>query len=294
MRFIQVGLTLILSLYFYYIPTVLHVEAVTITCIVLNLTLGLVHGCNDLLLLRNYFETKKTRLWGIIVYVLIIPLLLSLYFIAPVVVSILLLGLSAYHFGEQHATNLVVASKGVYAVLYLGLGLLIFSLLFLLNYNELAQVLSLFGFGFITYEVLKTTVVLAVVIQLIISLSLAAAREVRLKEFLFFELELILLAFSFLVMDLFVGFTVYFIIWHSVPSIVKQSKILFGNNQTMTVLRYFSNAIVIYIISLTAIAAIFFYLQDSVSIAVIVPLVLLFTVPHIVTISVNYYKDVTS
>jgi Brp/Blh family beta-carotene 15,15'-monooxygenase len=68
--------------------------------------------------------------------------------------------------------------------------------------------------------------------------------------------------FSFKVGDLIWAFVIYFIFWHSIPSLLDQIKFLYGKVSLKNFKAYFKSAFLYWLISLFGIVVLYFLLKD--------------------------------
>lgn len=253
----------------------------------LILTFGIIHGANDLSLIdavnkRNSntpipFYSKLRN------YLLLVLAALLFFFFFPVPALVIFILISAYHFGEEHfspkRTNLIFFSKHG---LFLNYGLLIFFLLFSCNLEETNTII---------YEITKMTIN-----PLYFYLGLFISSMVILLYFCFFiygkkmtmyegaKQVFFLLIFSILfkTSSLVWSFTVYFVFWHSIPSLLKQVTYLYGSTSTPNLFRFFRASLWYWLAALVGLTLLFFYLKDSTLLLVILFAALAsITLPHV-------------
>jgi len=76
---------------------------------------------------------------------------------------------------------------------------------------------------------------------------------------LFFLLVFIII---FKVSSLIWGFTIYFILWHSLPSIIDQITFLYGDYTKLNFIKYIKAAALYWFVSLIGLAVFYFFLND--------------------------------
>ena len=106
------------------------------------------------------------------------------------------------------------------------------------------------------------------------------------KNYIFKELFfLVVFAILFKVSSLIWGFALYFIFWHSIPSIMDQMKFLFGKVSLKNFKLYFRTAFVYWILSLTGIGLLYIYFNDQkIFNALFFSFLASITFPHVVVI----------
>ena len=75
---------------------------------------------------------------------------------------------------------------------------------------------------------------------------------------------LMLLCLIFKVSGLIWGFTIYFIFWHSIPSLNDQIRFLYGNYSFINFKKYFKSAFLYWIISLVGISLLYLISKDMI------------------------------
>jgi Brp/Blh family beta-carotene 15,15'-monooxygenase len=93
-----------------------------------------------------------------------------------------------------------------------------------------------------------------------------------------FYLALLYLVFK--TTSLILGFAIYFILWHSIPSIINQTEYISGNVSKKSFLHYFKNASPIWLLSITGMVILYLYLDKSLFSSVIFLILFAVTAPH--------------
>ena len=74
---------------------------------------------------------------------------------------------------------------------------------------------------------------------------------------------IVLLSLLFYSSDLMLSFAVYFVFWHSIPSIVEQTNYIFGQNSYISFIQYFKKAFIYWIVSMVGLVVFFYFLKDN-------------------------------
>jgi Brp/Blh family beta-carotene 15,15'-monooxygenase len=113
------------------------------------------------------------------------------------------------------------------------------------------------------------------------------------KKFFFTELfYLLVFTIIFKVSSLIWGFALYFILWHSIPSIIDQIKFLYGNVSFTTFKLYFRSAFVYWIASLAGIAMLYIIFKDQkIFNALFFSFLASITFPHVFVIQKMFGKN---
>ena len=248
---------------------------------------GLIHGANDIRLLQKKYKNTQFRffLLLILVYIGVVFLGAILFFHLPNFGLFFFILFSGFHFGQQHWDSFLKQKPSSPLLKQLGYtfyGLLVFGLLFssqVLEVDGLIEQLSGTHFAVDTYYI--ATLVLAVVFS-ILAFFLSVSGMVYLKEIL----ALALLAVLFATTSLLFSFAVYFVFWHSIPSIQDQLMYLDGEINRKTIKGYISSSLVYWLLSLMGLTAAYFFFDVNAS--YFIPLFFTFlaaiTFPHTVVI----------
>ncbi|WP_310558857.1 Brp/Blh family beta-carotene 15,15'-dioxygenase [Flavobacterium sp.] len=229
-------------------------------------TFGILHGANDLLII-NKFNVKKPsdsqlKIFGY--YVIVVLTGLLLFYIIPQLALLLFIIVSAYHFGEQQWQNLEVHfPKWLVIVFQFFYG---FSILLLLFHFHTIKVQN------IILNIVNATIpipyfTLLLEISGITFLCLSAyfywkSNKIRNKLLLEF-FHLLVFAIIFKSSSLIWGFAIYFVIWHSIPSIIDQIKFMNGSFSKEYFIAYCRSAGIYWLISILGIALIYFTLKEE-------------------------------
>jgi Brp/Blh family beta-carotene 15,15'-monooxygenase len=248
---------------------------------------GLIHGANDIRLLQKKYKNTQFRffLLLILVYIGVVFLGAILFFHLPNFGLFFFILFSGFHFGQQHWDSFLKQKPSSPLLKQLGYtfyGLLVFGLLFssqVLEVDGLIEQLSGTHFAVDTYYI--ATLVLAVVFS-ILAFFLSVSGMVYLKEIL----ALALLAVLFATTSLLFSFAVYFVFWHSIPSIQDQLMYLDGEINRKTIKVYIRSSLVYWLLSLMGLTAAYFFFDVNAS--YFIPLFFTFlaaiTFPHTVVI----------
>lgn len=201
------------------------------------LSVGIWHGSNDIDLIRHVSRKRPigSSFFALAIYILTVGLGTLLFLMLPGLALVVFVLFSAYHFGEQHwlakyhmsipAGWIALMSNYLVPLVY---GLLILAMIFFWNQLETNQVLEyLIGFGFTT-DFYLALLVLSFVIFLFGASVLLINDHIRPTQFFYELFVLALLAIIFNYANLVWGFAIYFVFWHSLPSIQDQLRFLYG------------------------------------------------------------------
>lgn len=216
----------------------------------LVITIGILHGANDLLVLSKHNSTKRTLLSkNFLIYLILMLLCVMFFFLDAFLAIIMFLIISSFHFGEEHFSE-IFKQNSIFKYLYfLNYGLVIFGMLFYNSPVELKSIMiDLVGFSFNTLWI-DTSLIITTLLFVILSLYYVFRKVITIKVVLKETLFLVFLFLVFKTTSLIFGFAIYFILWHSIPSIIHQVLFLSGSFTKKTMTRFVKKAILYWLIS---------------------------------------------
>ena len=287
------------SYYFNHISSLLIILG-TLFCVILNytvsesyidilsgfgiLTFGIVHGANDLLLINKTTNTTKSILTQFFIYLTLVLLFFIFFYSIPSLALITFVILSSYHFGEHQWTLFEKTNNNIIKILYFSYGLLIFSILFYFNFSEVSFIIKDITDQSLDLTFFKNLLFYSSLTTLIISIMLFK----HLKNQLL--IQIFLLIFFLITVyftDLLMSFAIYFVLWHSLPSILEQSKFLFGSSERTHLKIYLKKASLYWILSILGLTVTYYIFKDSQSqlLSIFFSFLAAITFPHTFVIS---------
>ena len=258
---------------------------------VLILSIGIIHGANDLLIIKKY--TRKNSLNSQISYfIYYLGLVFSgflFFYLFPSIALLSFVLVSIYHFGEQHwevntsNVNFVKIKKLYPIILH---GLIFFVIVFMNNINIVNDVLLSFNTISLNYSFLSILLVILLLLYMLLLLLSKSMRGFFVDEFVFLTLLFLLTLNSSLIY----GFSIYFIFFHSVLSIKDQVKYIYGDDNLGFIKKYLISALPYFILSMLFLIG--FYLLIDFKSLDILPIMFTFlaaiTFPHVIVIEKMY------
>ena len=229
-------------------------------------TFGILHGANDLLLIKN-INTKKQSNSGIKIlgyYIMVVLIGILFFYTIPQIALLLFIIVSAYHFGEQQWQNLPNDFPKWLVIIFqffYGFGIL----LLLFNYHLIEVQNVILNIAKISIPDRYFMVLLQVSGIIFIGLSAYLfwkSEEIRKKLLLEF-FYLVLFAILFNSSSLIWGFAIYFVLWHSIPSIIDQIKFLNGSFSMTYFIDYCKAAGIYWFISILGITVIYYFCKGE-------------------------------
>ncbi len=252
------------------------------------LTVGLIHGANDLRIIGKLNggnrSNKKNQL---ILYVGLALSTFVIFYLFPVAALIIFLLFSCYHFGEQHWLESQIRNTKILRFFAFTYGLLIISMILKFNSSETTLILKDITHILINSSILNSLFYISALIFLITTYFLRLILFPNFSEF-FKEFFLILmLGVIFKISTLIWSFAFYFIVWHAVPSLYSQIKVLYSNGKGNGVLAYLKHSILYWLIAIVGlIIAIFFFKENTTwIISIFFPFIAALTIPHVLVMS---------
>lgn len=252
-------------------------------------TFGILHGANDLLLINkvNVKKTPNSKFKILDYYVIVVLIGLILFYSIPQLALLLFIIVSAYHFGEQQWQNLKLHFPKWLVILFqFFYGLSILLLLFVFHTHEVQSIIG--SIAGITIPIPYFLLLLQVSGIIFTGLSVYfywKTKTVRNKLLLEF-FHLTVFAIIFKSSSLIWGFSIYFVLWHSIPSIIDQIKFLNGSYSIKYFIVYCRSAGIYWLVSIIGITLIYFTLkEDQLFNALFFSFLAAITFPHTVVIN---------
>ena len=258
---------------------------------ILILSIGVIHGANDLLIIKKYTRKNslKSQISFFLSYLGLVFLGFVFFYLFPSIALLSFVLVSVYHFGEQHwevyASNTnFINVKRIYPIILHGL--IFFVMVFMNNINVVNEVLLSFNTISLNYSYLKIFLIIIFLIYMLLLISSKSLRVFFADEFVFFILLFLLTMNSSLIY----GFSVYFIFFHSVLSIKDQVKYIYGDNNKDFIKMYLIKALPYFILAILFLIG--FYLFVDYESLNILPIMFTFlaaiTFPHVIVIEKMY------
>ena len=257
----------------------------------LILSVGLIHGANDLLIIKRNTssDTNFSQFKSFIKYFGIVLAGLIFFYFFPSFALISFILVSIYHFGEQHIEAIPLDKNLKNSRRYISIishGILLFTIIFMNNTKVVVDVFSSFNIVFLNYNFLIIILIITSILYASILIIKKDLQPFLISEILFFGLFYFLSITSSLILC----FSVYFIFFHSILSIKDQVKYIYGSNNSKSLKRYVKNSLPYFILAL--IFLILFYIYTDIDNNDLLPIIFTFlaaiTFPHVLVIEKMY------
>ena len=233
-------------------------------CIIL--TFGILHGANDIVLLNKMKKNspKNINILFLARYVLIVLITVLFFYVFPQIALLSFILISSFHFGEQHWNMQILESKKIIApIFYFVYGYFILFLLFNFHIVEVQEIIA----KLIDYTVSRIWIEVNFIIAsilLVFGFLYLYIYEANFRNNVFLEVfYLVLFSLIFKMASLLWGFAIYFIFWHSIPSLVDQIGFLYGSYSKANFILYCKSAFWYWIISIFGIGILYFSFKDE-------------------------------
>ncbi|GGE09935.1 Brp/Blh family beta-carotene 15,15'-dioxygenase [Psychroflexus salis] len=258
----------------------------SILALFLILSVGILHGANDILLIeKTKFLSKKNRLLSKIIYIMIVVLAIIMFYFIPFYALVFFILFSAYHFGEQHWAKIFsgvkyVNTQKLFMFLY---GFCILNMLFWLQHEATNQVIRDIANFEITNLVFFSLTLISFLILLILSLFFYKKNRLQLKTLFKEFLILLLFALIFKFTPLLLGFAIYFTFWHSLPSLKDQIDFLYKSSYTLGFKKYFKDAGIYWFVSVIGLGIfVYFFYETKLFYSLLFTFIAAITFPHVI------------
>lgn len=233
---------------------------------ILIFSFGMIHGSNDLLIINKILEKSKyySKFNILVAYLMIVSLAILIFYMAPILALSMFVIFSAYHFGEQHwEKSFIKSNNSLKSVFYFCYGMLILQLLFTFNDIGVKFIVNeITGYQIANLNSFPIIIILGSLVLIMTAVELHFKRissEIALTELF----SLFILTIIFNSSSLIWGFTIYFILWHSVPSLAEQIKFVYGEFKLKTTLKYCKSAAPYWIVSLIGMVILYFMFNNE-------------------------------
>ncbi|MFD2561146.1 Brp/Blh family beta-carotene 15,15'-dioxygenase [Aquimarina rubra] len=275
---------LILTFFSLWVSTYFKDETENILAYILILSLGILHGTNDIKLIEKESRDKNKKTGKKILYfylLFIVSGILLFYFIPSIALLIFIL-FSAYHFGEQHWISRLTKKPIATKLIYMAYGITILGILFLNNDLEVSTVIGNITGIYLFKDVYLYTTIFSFLVFVITSIRLIVNKTIKVNiwEELFY---LLLFYIIFQTASLLWAFAIYFIFWHSIPSLVDQVYFLYGNYKKENFIKYLKSSFLYWVISIVGLVILFliFGNQDRLFLSIFFTSIAAITFPHV-------------
>ena len=249
---------------------------------------GILHGANDLKLLQKTNEMGKQTFFyrALLSYLVVIGVTALLFSLLPLAALVFFVLASGYHFGEQHWVSRVkTVSRGMW-LFYTIYGLLIFFLLFFCNATEVGGIIKEVTGIYLPKSFFLYGLIFTGAISLIglVKFQMENSLLSPILEELFY---LLVFYVVFQTASLLWAFSIYFVIWHSIPSLLDQVQFLSGEISKKSMWSYLKTSFMYWAISILGLALLYYFLKDQhqLFLSILIYFLAAITFPHVLVMT---------
>ena len=253
------------------------------------LSFGILHGANDLKIIAKKTRQKEgaTGFKFFVLYIGVVLLGIVLFFFIPKIALLSFVLVSCYHFGEQHWSGRSLDRLNPF-MFYFSYGAIVFFSLFTFQYEQSAEIiLQITGLtlAFQFFWIGLAVSFLAFLLCLILS-------KKNLTHYLLELGLLVVLAFLFSNASLLFGFGLYFVLWHSIPSLNSQLKYIYKASTRNSLLQYLKAAALYWILALAGMLLFYYFasVPEDQYLSIFFSFLAAITFPHAVVMGLMFHS----
>ena len=232
---------------------------------ILIFTFGMIHGSNDLIIVNRLSNSNKSKFFSILLtYLFVVSSAIVLFYLVPVLALLLFVLFSAYHFGEQHwEETLCGFNSFLKRIFFFCYGMLILFMIFNFNTEKVVEIVyEITSYNLLEIYASEVIITLLCILFFVISYGLYK-KSIKMQSVLRELALLLILGIVFKASSLIWGFTIYFILWHSIPSLLDQITFIFGDLEKKSIFKYAIAALPYWLISLIGISVLFLVFKNE-------------------------------
>jgi Brp/Blh family beta-carotene 15,15'-monooxygenase len=209
---------------------------------------------------------------------------LSFFIIPEIILGLFLIG-SGYHFGQEHFEKYDLPdslSKVAFMSFY---GLSIILCILYVNYEESVTILNDLIFIEITEELLLFSLIVTSICTLL--LGIITLKKLKWSMIARESLYLVVLYIIFVNSSLIWSFAIYFVLWHSIPSIYTQIEHLHGETNWNTTRKYLKSSLWYWVAALLFLGVLYYFLHldEKLFLTILVAFLGGITFPHVIVMN---------
>ncbi len=278
---------IVVTFFFLWVTVFFDVKVEALLGYFLIFTFGIFHGSNDLKLIQKSTSYSKGSFFlrALGSYLAVVILTALFFSFIPSIALLFFVVASSYHFGEQHWAVFRVNSI-LTTAFYTFYGLVIFFLLFYVNQEEVTPIIEK-----ITGVVMKDQYYLYTLITSFIGFlgiyfwwAYKKIIQVNFVKELFFLLVFFVV---FKTASLLWAFSIYFVVWHSIPSLKDQIQFLYGAVNKSTFLQYLKTSFLYWLVSMVGLGVLYYFFQDKegLFLSIMIYFLAAITFPHVIVMT---------
>ena len=258
------------------------------------LLFGIPHGAIDHII---FFKKRQlTKLKFYLVYLGLIVGFVLMWHIAPVLSLILFLLISAFHFGESQFEDIKI-TKVLKNIFFFFWGIALLATLIYYNINELANVTAYFDDTLAfekVYDIKKVTALYYVtnIITIASMILMAVYKQIKIERLLSEFFLLFLIHITFFLFPFIIGFTLYFVVLHSLKVMQDEIEFFKKDNPKFSILDFLKllapySILSIFFTTILLLLSYYSYIPYSIPFLSIV-IISVITLPHAIVMNIFY------
>ena len=253
------------------------------------LSFGILHGANDLQIIakKTHQNDGATGFKFFVLYICIVLFGIILFFFIPKIALLSFVLVSCYHFGEQHWSGRTPNRLNPF-VFYFSYGAIIFFSIFTFQYEQSAQIIYQITGVVLSFQFFW----IGLVVSFLVFFIYLILSKKNLVHYLLELLLLVVLTFLFTNASLLFGFGLYFVLWHSIPSLNSQLNYIYEVSTCYSLVQYVKAAAVYWILSLAGML-LFYYLvkvPEEQYLSIFFSFLAAITFPHAVVMGLMFHS----
>lgn len=274
------------------------VEGFIIPFSIFFILMGVVHGASDFIVFQSIFERENLNQQIIkfsVGYGLLTFTYLLVWYLSPLVAFLIFIAISVYHFGETNWQYLAGISELRKSIVYMTWGAAILGIPIILYFEDSAIIIN----EIIQVELRLSGNMKGILIFLLCFINLACITHLLDKETISpseFTREIrnfLILIGLFFSTPLLVGFSIYFVFWHSLPSMNHQILSLKVLEDPLQRSKYIKQVVIVSAISLVGLAGLYMLFEGArdygFNLGILFFFIAIITVPHSILMHLLYH-----
>tara|TARA_B110000240_G_C13509931_1_gene458696 strand:+ start:174 stop:1070 length:897 start_codon:yes stop_codon:yes gene_type:complete len=258
------------------------------------LLFGIPHGAIDHII---FFKKRQlTKLKFYLVYIGLIVGFVLMWHIAPILSLILFLLISAFHFGESQFEDIKI-TKVLKNTFFFFWGIALLATLIYYNINELANVTAYFDDTLAfekVYDIKKVTILYYVtnIITIASMILMAVYKQIKIERLLSEFFLLFLIHLTFFLFPFIIGFTLYFVVLHSLKVMQDEIEFFKKDNPKFSILDFLKllapySILSIFFTTILLLLSYYSYIPYSIPFLSII-IISVITLPHAIVMNIFY------
>jgi Brp/Blh family beta-carotene 15,15'-monooxygenase len=256
----------------------------------LILTFGILHGANDLKLIERSKASQRSDkdfIKTLLYYALFVLVSAIFFYFLPTLALLLFVLFSGYHFGEQHWNSRIGTNSILGRIFFLCYGLFILFLLFYLHVTTVTDIVQSITRSGLSKPIYFYGTLFCGLLSLVTFFILTFKNE-SLKAFFFRELFYVGVFFVvFSTASLLWSFAIYFVLWHSIPSLADQINFLYGGLSKNSIIKYAKSSFPYWVVSIVGLSVLLYFFSADLesSFPLFFAFLAAITFPHVMVIN---------